>query len=52
MIVLGVILLLLDMLVLGTGIIATLGWILIAVGVVLLVIGALGRTVGPRRFYW
>lgn len=49
---LGIILLLLDMLVLGTGILSTIGWILIVVGAILLIIGALGRTVGPRRFYW
>ena len=36
----------------GTGILATIGWILIAVGVILIILGALNRSVGPRRFYY
>lgn len=49
---LGIILLLLDVLLLGTGILATIGWILIAVGVILIILGALNRSVGPRRYYY
>lgn len=52
MLILGIILLLLDMLVLGTGIIGTIGWILIVVGLILLVLGALNKAVGPRRYYY
>lgn len=52
MLVLGIVLLLLDMLLFGTGILSTIGWILIVVGAVLMIIGALGRAVGPRRYYW
>jgi hypothetical protein len=50
--VLGIILLLLDMLLLGTGILSTIGWILIVVGLILLLLGAVDRSVGPRRYYW
>ena len=52
MIILGLVLLLLDMLLLGTGILGSIGWVLIIVGIALALIGAMGRTVGPRRFYW
>ena len=51
MIVLGIILLLLG-LILGVGILWTLGLILIVVGVILEVIGSTGRAIGPRRHYW
>jgi membrane-bound ClpP family serine protease len=52
MLVLGIILLLLDMFVLGTGILTTIGWILIIVGLILVVLGALNRSIGPRRYYY
>jgi hypothetical protein len=51
MIVLGLICLILG-LVLGAGILWTIGIILIAVGVLLAVLGTLDRAVGPRRHYW
>jgi len=51
MIVLGLILLLLGIF-LNVGILWTLGVILLVVGVVLYVLGAAGRTVGPRAHYW
>lgn len=51
MIVLGVVLLILGWL-LGVGILWTLGIILIVVGVILYVLGSMGRAVGPRRHYW
>jgi hypothetical protein len=51
MIVLGVVLLILGWL-LGVGILWTLGIILIVVGVILYVLGSMGRAIGPRRHYW
>jgi hypothetical protein len=51
MIVLGVICLILG-LVLGVGILWTIGIILIAVGIILWVLGMMDRAVGPRRHYW
>ena len=51
MIVAGVVLLLLG-LVLGVGILYTIGIILIIVGAVLWVIGSTGRAVGGRRHYY
>ncbi|MDQ3821668.1 MAG: DUF6131 family protein [Actinomycetota bacterium] len=51
MIVLGLILLILG-LVLGYGILTTIGLILIVIGIVLWVLGSMGRTIGPRRHYW
>jgi hypothetical protein len=51
MILLGVICLLLG-LVLGVGILWTIGLILIAVGIILAVLGSMDRAVGPRRHYW
>jgi hypothetical protein len=51
MIVLGVILLILG-LILGAGILWTIGLILIAVGIILAVLGRTGRPFGPRRHYW
>ncbi|NLT56401.1 MAG: hypothetical protein GXX79_17950 [Actinomycetales bacterium] len=51
MIVLGIILLLLGYL-LSVGILQTLGLILLLVGVVLYVLGAVGRPIGGRRHYW
>ena len=51
MIVLGIILLLLGVL-LGIGILYTIGVILIVVGAVLWVLGSMQRGVGGRRHYW
>jgi hypothetical protein len=51
MIVLGVILLILG-LVLGAGILWTIGLILIVVGIILAILGTMDRAVGPRRHYW
>ncbi|MEW2167088.1 DUF6131 family protein [Streptomyces sp. NPDC007084] len=51
MIILGVILLVVG-LVAGIGILWTIGVILVAVGALLWILGALGREVGGRRHYW
>ncbi|WP_329493585.1 DUF6131 family protein [Kitasatospora herbaricolor] len=51
MIVLGVILLIIG-LVAGINFLWTIGIILVAVGVVLWVMGALGHAVGGRTHYW
>jgi hypothetical protein len=51
MIVLGIILLILGWL-LGVGILWTIGLILVAIGLILAILGAMGRAVGPRRYYW
>ena len=51
MIVAGIVLLLLGLL-LGVGILYTIGIILIVVGAVLWVIGSTGRAVGGRRHYY
>jgi hypothetical protein len=51
MFVLGVVLLLLGWL-LSIQILWTIGIILIIVGAVLYLLGAVGRSVGPRRHYW
>lgn len=52
MIILGLILLILTALLDLPPILSTIGIILIVVGVVLWILGAMGRTVGPRRYYW
>ena len=51
MIILGVILLVLGYL-LGISLLTYIGGILLVVGVVLLLLGSMGRTVGPRRYYY
>jgi hypothetical protein len=51
MIVLGVVCLILG-LIFGIGVLWTIGLILIAVGIILAVLGAMDRAVGPRRYYW
>ena len=51
MIGLGVILLIIG-LVVGSGLLWTIGLILIAVGIILAILGMLGRAVGPRRYYY
>jgi hypothetical protein len=50
-ILLGLILLVLG-LVLGIGILYTLGIVLIVIGAVLWILGAMGRSVGGRPHYW
>ena len=51
MIVLGVVLLLVGWLT-GIGILWIIGLILVAVGLLLALLGALERPIGPRRYYW
>ena len=51
MILLGVILLLLG-LVLGIGILYTIGIVLIVIGAVRWLLGSMNRSVGGRRHYW
>ncbi|MEU0629106.1 DUF6131 family protein [Streptomyces sp. NPDC005989] len=51
MIILGVILLVIG-LVAGISILWTIGIVLVAIGVVLWILGALGHAVGGRRHYW
>ncbi len=51
MIVLGLICLILGLL-LGAGILWTIGLILIAVGIILAILGMMDRAVGPRSHYW
>ncbi|NTV39945.1 MAG: hypothetical protein HGA51_08340 [Demequinaceae bacterium] len=51
MITLGVILLIIGLIV-PIPLLQTLGGILVVVGVILLILGALGRSVGGRRHYW
>ncbi len=51
MIVAGIVLLLLGLL-LGVGILYTIGIILIIVGAVLWIVGSTGRAVGGRRHYY
>ena len=51
MIILGLICLILG-LVLGIGILWTIGIILVVVGLILEVLGLMGRAVGGRRHYW
>ena len=51
MILLGLLLLILG-LVLGIGILYTLGIVLIIIGAVLWVLGSMDRSVGGRRHYW
>ena len=51
MIVAGIVLLLLGLL-LGVGILYTIGIILIIIGAVLWVVGSTGRAVGGRRHYY
>lgn len=51
MIILGVICLILG-LIFGIGILWTIGLILIAIGIILWILGAMDRSVGPRRHYW
>jgi hypothetical protein len=49
--ILGLVLLLLGWLT-GIGILTTLGIILLVIGAVLWILGATGRAVGGRRYWW
>jgi hypothetical protein len=51
MIVLGIVLLVLGYL-LPIPILYTLGWILLVIGVILWILGAAGRPVAGRRYWW
>ena len=51
MIILGVICLILG-LIFGIGILWTIGLILIAIGIILWILGAMDRGIGPRRHYY
>lgn len=51
MIILGVILILLGAL-FDIGILYTLGGILAVIGIILWLLGAFGRAIGPRAHYW
>jgi hypothetical protein len=51
MIVLGIILLVLGY-VLPMQILATIGWLLVVIGVVLFILGAVGRPVGGRKVWF
>jgi len=51
MIVLGLILLVIGYVV-GIGILSTLGWILLLVGLILLLLGGVGRPIGGRRYWY
>ncbi|MGW1884532.1 DUF6131 family protein [Streptomyces sp. NPDC001970] len=51
MIILGVILLVIGLLA-GIGILWTIGIALVAIGVLLWILGAVGHAVGGRRHYW
>ncbi|MEU9619379.1 MULTISPECIES: DUF6131 family protein [unclassified Streptomyces] len=51
MIILGVILLVIG-LVAGISILWTIGIVLVAIGIVLWILGAIGHAVGGRRHYW
>ncbi|MFF3453997.1 DUF6131 family protein [Streptomyces sp. NPDC002730] len=51
MIILGIILLIIGLLA-GIGILWTIGIVLVAIGVVLWILGAVGHAVGGRRHYW
>jgi hypothetical protein len=51
MLILGVILLVLGF-IFGIPILWTIGIILAIIGLILLLLGAFGRGVGPRRYYW
>lgn len=51
MIILGLILLIIGI-VAGIGILWTIGVILLVVGLILALLGAVGRGVGGRRHYW
>jgi hypothetical protein len=50
-IVLGIVLLLIGLLA-GIPVLWTIGIIVLVIGLILALLGGLGRQVGPRRYYW
>lgn len=52
MIILGIILIVVGLLVHGLNLLFTIGGIVLAVGLILALLGATGRTVGGRRHYF
>lgn len=52
MIVLGIVLVLVGYFLAVPPIVATIGWILLLIGVVLLVLGQVGRPVAGRRYWY
>ena len=52
MIVLGIILLLAGLFIKGLSILVTIGVIVLVIGAILAVAGGIGHAVGPRRHYW
>jgi Family of unknown function (DUF6131) len=50
-IVLGILFIVIGWLI-GLGILTNIGYLLLVVGLVLLVLGGVGRPVGGRRWYW
>lgn len=51
MLILGLILLIAGY-ILGIGLLVTIGWIVGAIGLVLLIVGATGNAVGGRRYWY
>ncbi|HEX2026438.1 MAG TPA: DUF6131 family protein [Nitriliruptorales bacterium] len=51
MITLGIILLIIGLLT-GTGILWSIGVLLVLIGAILWILGAMGRAIGGRRHYW
>lgn len=51
MVILGLILLVVGYLI-GIGLLVTLGWILLAVGLILLLLGGIGHPVAGRRYWY
>jgi hypothetical protein len=51
MLILGLILLVVGYL-LPIPILYTIGWILVVIGLILLLLGATGHSIGPSRYYW
>jgi membrane-bound ClpP family serine protease len=51
MIILGIVLLVIG-LIIGSGILTTLGIILLVIGAILAILGSMGRAVGGRRHYF
>jgi Family of unknown function (DUF6131) len=52
MITLGIVLIILGWLVKGLAVLQTIGYFLLVVGVILWILGAMGRAVGGRKHYY
>jgi len=52
MIVLGIVLIILGWLVSGLAVLKTIGYLLVVVGVILWILGSMGRAVGGRKHYY